>query len=170
MGSKGHGDGHTLAQIARELRLRKSAPALGLEFEDLVAHVVAEEIGVVVVGGPGAVRDERPAGDRGASGVVAVLVNRRRVGCSGQSTEPGATRVVVVALAEVPGVVGPCLALVDFFPAASADVVDEEARARGVRVEGEAEGVPQARSESLLALLAGSVRPVTLQRALSVPV
>jgi hypothetical protein len=61
----------------------------------------------------------------------------------------------VVALAKIPGVVGTCLTLVDLLPGALADVVNEEACTRGVRVEGEAEGVAQPRGESLLAILAG---------------
>src|SRR5829696_6686738 len=58
------------------------------------------------------------------------------------------------ALAKVPAVVCPGAALAHLLPTAFADVVDEEAGARGVRVEGEAEGVAQPRGERLLALLA----------------
>ena len=102
---------------------------------------------------------------------MAVLVDGRRVGRGGAVHRARAGRVVVGALAEVPGVVRPGPALVDLLPTVLADVVDEEARARGVRVEGEAEGVASSPEANVSwHFLPGSVRPVRLQRALSVPV
>ena len=121
--------------------MRESARPVWLELEDLVTYMVAIEVRVIVLGGPGAVRHERRSDDRGAAGIVAVLVDGRCVGR--RTTVHGArtTRVVVVALAKVPRVVRPRPALVYFVPSLIANIANEEACARGVRVEGEAEGV-----------------------------
>ena len=56
-----------------------------------------------------------------------------------------------VPLAHVPAVVGAGLAVVDLLPRVLAHVVDEEAGAGGVRVEGEPERVAQPPGEGLLA-------------------
>ena len=133
---KGHGGGTTTAQPARELRPRKAATTQRRELEDLVAHVVAEQVGAVVSGGPDTVRHEGPSGyGRAPRITVIVLVHRGRVGRGGADYGACTGRVVVGSLAEIPGVVGTCPALVDLLPGVLADIVYKEARTGGIRVE-----------------------------------
>src|SRR5215207_3421530 len=169
VGSEGHGDRaagpHPRGELARYVR----APALGLELEDLVAHVVAIKVRVVVGGRPGGAGwHKRLPRYRRAAGVGgAVLVDGRRIGCSCAVLRAGAGGVVVVALADVPAVVRSRLTEVHLVPSRLADVAYEEAGSGGVGIHGEAEGIPQTVRESLLAVLArvglaGEVTPSTV--------
>ena len=65
-----------------------------------------------------------------------VLVDGGIIGRPGAVYGPATVRVVVVAFAEVPGVVSPCLAFVYFLPGVLANVANEEARTSGIRIEG----------------------------------
>jgi hypothetical protein len=114
VGAEGHGDATTCSRISREQDSRKSASALGLEQEDLFTDEVGEEIGVVILVGPGAVvRYEGTAGDRG----VACIVAGRRLAFSGSVHRAGVTGVIVPALAKVPAVIRADRSTIDLLPA-----------------------------------------------------
>src|SRR5262249_61202913 len=86
---------------------------------------------------------------------VAVLEDGVHHRGRGRRARRAGARVDVRALPAVPAVVGALLAEVDLLPRLLADVVDEEPRAQGRGVHGEAERVPEPPRERLLAADAG---------------
>src|SRR5262249_37693823 len=104
--------------------------------------------------------NERAAGDEFApdparAAVPGVLVRETGVGHPGGRGAAVSRRAVGArSFANIPAVIGARDCLINLFPCALADVVDEEPGSGGVRIESEAKRIAQAPGESLLTPIA----------------